>query len=134
MLGKWPLPDRLSEMSAWERGLWIRRLLVRAQEGQCPVHPHLAFCLGLRLWLKCPRGCFLPSQAPCQGEESGVLPQRREPRIDQQVGQHGRALLIRALQIAERRVALPEAGVHQREPVGRHVAAGRRRGRRQLRD
>jgi hypothetical protein len=36
MLGKWPIPNRLSEISAWARGLWIRRVLVRAQEGQCP--------------------------------------------------------------------------------------------------
>jgi hypothetical protein len=28
MLGKWPNPNRLSEMSAWARGLWIRRVLV----------------------------------------------------------------------------------------------------------
>jgi len=34
MLGKWPNPNKLSEMSAWARGLWIRRVLVRAQEGQ----------------------------------------------------------------------------------------------------
>jgi hypothetical protein len=29
----------LSEMSAWARGLWIRRVLVRAQEGQLEA-PH----------------------------------------------------------------------------------------------
>jgi hypothetical protein len=34
MLEKWPNPNRLSAMSAWARGLWIRRVLVRAQEGQ----------------------------------------------------------------------------------------------------
>jgi hypothetical protein len=34
MLGKWPFPNKLSEMSAWAIGLWIRRVLVRAQEGQ----------------------------------------------------------------------------------------------------
>jgi hypothetical protein len=34
MLGKWPNPGKLSEMSAWARGLWIRRVLVRAEEGQ----------------------------------------------------------------------------------------------------
>jgi hypothetical protein len=41
MLGKWPNPNNLSEMSAWAGGLWIRRVLVglrppsaRAQEGQ----------------------------------------------------------------------------------------------------
>jgi hypothetical protein len=73
MLGKWPFPNRLSEMSAWAEGLWIRRVLVRAQEGQlrspsgdlvrfgiassgaarlesstegqCPVQEHRAFCL-----------------------------------------------------------------------------------------
>jgi hypothetical protein len=41
MLGKWPNPNKLSEMSAWARKLWIRRVLVglrppaaRTQEGQ----------------------------------------------------------------------------------------------------
>ena len=34
MLGKWPFPNRLSAMPAWAKGLWIRRVLVRAQEGQ----------------------------------------------------------------------------------------------------
>jgi hypothetical protein len=34
MLGKWPIPNKLSEKSAWAGGLWIRRVLVRAQEGQ----------------------------------------------------------------------------------------------------
>ena len=34
MLRKWPFPNKLSEMSAWATGLWIRRVLVRAQEGQ----------------------------------------------------------------------------------------------------
>jgi hypothetical protein len=34
MLEKWPNPNRLSAMSAWAGGLWIRRVLVRAQEGQ----------------------------------------------------------------------------------------------------
>jgi hypothetical protein len=42
MLGKWPNPNKLSEMPAWARGLWTRRVLVhpnrwpsaRAQEGQ----------------------------------------------------------------------------------------------------
>jgi hypothetical protein len=33
MLGKWPFPNRLSETSAWARGLWIRRVLVRARRG-----------------------------------------------------------------------------------------------------
>ncbi len=36
MLGKWPHPNKLSEMPAQAGGLWIRRVLVRAQEGQCP--------------------------------------------------------------------------------------------------
>jgi hypothetical protein len=34
MLGKWPNPNKLSGKSAWAEGLWIRRVLVRAQEGQ----------------------------------------------------------------------------------------------------
>ena len=29
MLAKRPNPNKLSEMSAWARGLWIRRVLVR---------------------------------------------------------------------------------------------------------
>ncbi len=42
MLGKWPFPNKLSEMSAWAIGLWIRRVLVRAQEGQLKA-PHRIF-------------------------------------------------------------------------------------------
>ena len=34
MLWEWPIPNKLSEMFAWAKGLWIRRVLVRAQEGQ----------------------------------------------------------------------------------------------------
>jgi hypothetical protein len=41
MLGKWPIPNKLSGMPAWAIGRWIRRVLVhlrwpsaRAQEGQ----------------------------------------------------------------------------------------------------
>jgi hypothetical protein len=39
MLRKWPNPNKLSEKSAWAGGLWIRRVLVRAQEGQLKA-PH----------------------------------------------------------------------------------------------
>jgi serine beta-lactamase-like protein LACTB, mitochondrial len=74
----------------------------------------------LELW----RGS-LPSQPAGQGEKTGVVPQWRQPRVDQQVGQHRRAFLVGPLQVAERRVPLPEADVQQREPVGRYVAAGR---------
>ena len=45
-LGKWPFPNKLSEMPAWATGLWIRRVLVRAQEGQCPPYQRWAFSLG----------------------------------------------------------------------------------------
>jgi len=31
MLRKWPLPNTLSEPPAQAKGLWIRRVLVRAQ-------------------------------------------------------------------------------------------------------
>ena len=34
MLGKWPNPNKLSGKIAPAGGLWIRRVLVRAQEGQ----------------------------------------------------------------------------------------------------
>ena len=34
MLGKWPFPNKLSGKVAPAGGLWIRRVLVRAQEGQ----------------------------------------------------------------------------------------------------
>lgn len=34
MLVKWPNPNKLSEKSDWAGVLWIRRALVRAQEGQ----------------------------------------------------------------------------------------------------
>jgi len=43
MLGKWPIPNELSEMSAWATGLWIRRVLVRAQEGQLEARSELSF-------------------------------------------------------------------------------------------
>jgi hypothetical protein len=34
MLGKWPIPNKLPGKVAPAEGLWIRRVLVRAQEGQ----------------------------------------------------------------------------------------------------
>jgi hypothetical protein len=34
MLGKWPFPNKLSGKVAPAGGLWIRRVLVRVQEGQ----------------------------------------------------------------------------------------------------
>jgi len=43
MLGKWPFPNKLSEMLAWAGGLWIRRVLVRAQEGQLETRSELGF-------------------------------------------------------------------------------------------
>jgi hypothetical protein len=53
MLGKWPFPNKLSETPAWARGLWIRRVLVRAQEGQLEA-PHQTVGCGafavLQLW------------------------------------------------------------------------------------
>jgi hypothetical protein len=42
MLGKWPIPNKLSGKVAPAGGLWIRRVLVRAQEGQLKsagLHP-----------------------------------------------------------------------------------------------
>jgi hypothetical protein len=44
MLGKWPNPNKLSEMFAWAGGLWIRRVLVRAQEGQLEGSASLQWC------------------------------------------------------------------------------------------
>ena len=34
-LVKWPIPNKMTRTSAPADGLWIRRVLVRAQEGQC---------------------------------------------------------------------------------------------------
>ena len=56
MLGKWPIPNKLSEMPAWAGGLWIRRVLVRAQEGQWPVQEHRPFFLGLGLAARAQEG------------------------------------------------------------------------------
>ena len=58
-----------------------------------------------------------PAEPSRQGEKSRLAPKRREPRIDEQVRQHGRALLVRPLEIAECRVALAQAGEQQREIV-----------------
>src|SRR5215208_3461945 len=49
MLGKWPNPNKLSGKLAPGGGLWIRRVLVRAQEGQWPVREHRPFFYGLVL-------------------------------------------------------------------------------------
>jgi hypothetical protein len=49
MLGKWPNPNKLSEMFAWARGLWIRRVLVRAQEAQWLPRQREPFFLGFVL-------------------------------------------------------------------------------------
>ena len=57
MLSKWPNPNKLSEVSAWARGLWIRRVLVRAQEGQLGRPNATSVASGLR--------AFLPCQAVC---------------------------------------------------------------------
>jgi hypothetical protein len=46
MLGKWPIPNKLSGKVAPAAGLWIRGVLVRAQEGRCPVQQHRAFIWG----------------------------------------------------------------------------------------
>jgi hypothetical protein len=62
MLGKWPNPNRLSEMSAWARGLWIRRVLVhlrwpsaRAQEGQLEGSASLWWCGAFFCFARCYR-------------------------------------------------------------------------------
>src|SRR5829696_1170195 len=49
MLGKWPFPNKLSGKVAPAGGLWIRRVLVRAQEGQWLPRQREPFCLGLVL-------------------------------------------------------------------------------------
>ena len=43
MLGKWPNPNKLSGKVAPAGGLWIRRVLVRAQEGQLKSAGELTF-------------------------------------------------------------------------------------------
>jgi hypothetical protein len=58
MLEKWPNPNKLSEMSAWAIGLWIRRVLVRAQEGQ--TEDAIGAWLRSRLFVSAGRGRFLP--------------------------------------------------------------------------
>jgi hypothetical protein len=70
MLGKWPFPNKLSEMPAWARGLWIRRVLVRAQEGQLESPALLTQC-----WAFC-RTRAQPHQkrrAPNHGREPWAL-------------------------------------------------------------
>jgi hypothetical protein len=42
MLGKWPNPNKLSGKVAPAGGLWIRRVLVRAQEGQYEARSELS--------------------------------------------------------------------------------------------
>jgi hypothetical protein len=49
MLGKRPNPNKLSGKVAPAGGLWIRRVLVRAQEGQYGRRKRGRFCCGLGL-------------------------------------------------------------------------------------
>ncbi|HJR16729.1 MAG TPA: hypothetical protein VJ808_07735 [Gemmatimonadales bacterium] len=60
MLGKWPIRNKLSEMPAWAGGLWIRRVLVRAQEGNARREQRWAFSVlhlrRLRLRARCDYG------------------------------------------------------------------------------
>jgi len=63
----------------------------------------------------------LPFETLRQGKKPGLIPKRSQPRIELQIGQHGGAFLVGALEITKRLVALSEAGVHQGEVVGRHV-------------
>jgi hypothetical protein len=58
MLGKWPFPNKLSEMSAWAIGLWIRRVLVRAQEGQLEGPRPLSWRRAFRFCARCYRFCY----------------------------------------------------------------------------
>jgi hypothetical protein len=53
MLGKWPIPNKLSGKVAPARGLWIRRVLVRAQEGQLEGPTPLRWVGPLRFYARC---------------------------------------------------------------------------------
>jgi hypothetical protein len=57
MLGKWPIPNKLSKMSAQAGGLWIRRVLVRAQEGQLGRPNATSVASGLRASQPCRAVC-----------------------------------------------------------------------------
>src|SRR5829696_6708659 len=50
MLGKWPFPNKLSGKVAPAGGLWIRRVLVRAQEGQLKARWLLTSQRAFSLW------------------------------------------------------------------------------------
>src|SRR6185503_6252105 len=65
------------------------------------------------------------ADAPHEVEVARVRAQRREARVDAQVGEHGRALLVRALEPLEGAILLAERGMDQREVVGRHVVRAR---------
>jgi hypothetical protein len=55
MLGKWPIPNKLSGKVAPAGGLWIRRVLVRAQEGQLEGSASLWWCGAFFCFARCYR-------------------------------------------------------------------------------
>jgi hypothetical protein len=55
MLGKWPNPNRLPGKVAPAAGLWIRRVLVRAQEGQLEGSASLWWCGAYFCFARCYR-------------------------------------------------------------------------------
>jgi hypothetical protein len=55
MLGKWPIPNKLSGKVAPAGGLWIRRVLVRAQEGQLEGSASLWWCGAYFCFARCYR-------------------------------------------------------------------------------
>jgi hypothetical protein len=63
MLGKWPIPNKLPGKVAPAGGLWIRRVLVRAQEGQYGRRKRGRFYFGLVARRPAPKltGCHAPS-------------------------------------------------------------------------
>jgi hypothetical protein len=64
MLGKWPTPNKLHGMIAPAGGLWIRRVLVRAQEGQLEGPIPLRWVGPFRFCARCYRFCYSLGAAP----------------------------------------------------------------------
>src|SRR5262245_334200 len=65
------------------------------------------------------------AEPPHEVEVARIGAQRGEARIDAQVREHRRALLVRALEPLEGAVLVAERGVDEREVVGGHVARAR---------
>jgi hypothetical protein len=63
MLGKWPIPDKLSWMVALDGGLWIRRVPVRDQEGQ--LGSRTLYCSTIFPGVQSPKGEAC-QKSPCE--------------------------------------------------------------------